>query len=605
MKTIITMLAVSGLFSASVVAESLATELAPDASGSQAAPWGVDAAQGWLMASASNGLLWQQDKQLRTLVEGHFEQLAVHGDLALTIDVISDQVQPVALSKGKATKLSPLPLRDFQVQWLCLQPRAADNGLYAWLGSEDGRAEQWLLQMDGQWQPQMVRTLSLPPEAAGCAVDAVAETLYVADPSLGVWAYPASPFAPFERELALASEDGITGVAVSPQGQLLALTESGRVLSKAGDIGAGFSGGEMEALAVSTSTMVAYDDEHDRYRLSPFSPLKLDAKQGDVIPEVPAWVESDIADRPGDTMDDPAIWVHPTQPELSRVIGTNKRWGLLSFDMQGNQLQGLAVGKVNNVDLRQGVMLGGKLRDIGVASNRDVDGLTLFEVSAEGEMTLLPPQPTTLKEIYGLCLAQPGKDRLQVFANDKSGRVEQLDLVWDGTGLKAEPLGEFSVPSQPEGCVVDDKAQRLFLGEEDQGIWVFDLSSGVAKDGKLIANIGGTNGEFLHDDVEGLALYHGDEPYLVVSSQGNDSYLLYQAEPPYAYQGRFRIGINAKLGIDGSAETDGLAVTSKAVGSGPWAKGMVVVQDGRNRLPDAYHNFKWVPWQAVLQTLKD
>ncbi|MDR8525807.1 phytase [Shewanella fidelis] len=106
-------------------------------------------------------------------------------------------------------------------------------------------------------------------------------------------------------------------------------------------------------------------------------------------------------------------------------------------------------------------------------------------------------------------------------------------------------------------------------------------------------------------DIEGVALYQtASADYLVVSSQGNDSYLLYQSQAPYEYVGRFRIGVNAAKGFDGSAETDGLDVTTQAVGSGRWAQGMMVVQDGRNRMPDQNQNFKWVPWSEISQALE-
>ncbi|MCL1059364.1 hypothetical protein L2729_15440 [Shewanella gelidimarina] len=45
-------------------------------------------------------------------------------------------------------------------------------------------------------------------------------------------------------------------------------------------------------------------------------------------------------------------------------------------------------------------------------------------------------------------------------------------------------------------------------------------------------------------------------------------------------------------------------MTSSAVGSGVWSQGMMVVQDGRNRMPDQNQNFKWVPWSEINQTLQ-
>lgn len=44
--------------------------------------------------------------------------------------------------------------------------------------------------------------------------------------------------------------------------------------------------------------------------------------------EVSAKVETQSVPIDGDAADDPAIWVHPTDPSLSTVIGTDKEGGL-------------------------------------------------------------------------------------------------------------------------------------------------------------------------------------------------------------------------------------------------------------------------------------
>ncbi|MCG9695643.1 phytase [Shewanella sp. Isolate11] len=558
-----------------------------------------------LFVSETQGLILADKDQLKVMMPGQFEYLSVYQDVALTYDTQVDQVQGIHLNLGKTYRLPLLPKRDFQVEWLCLQARQVDQNLYAWIGDDAGHAEQWLLSSKQQWQPQLVRRLSVAMGAQKCAVD-VEENLLIIDQHQGLWAYPAAPHMPAESELLASMPDNNLSGLVVRDGQVYLLDESGTVYDDQGRaLGQPFVGvGGMESLYMSADATFAYSDDEDQFYRIAWSPMAQTGamKSAEIIKEIPTAVESDIADRAGDTMDDPAIWVHPTQPEKSRVIGTNKRWGLLSFSMQGEQLQGIPVGRVNNVDIRQQVLLGGKLRDIAVASNRDRDSLSLFEIDANGVLTQLPEQSTGLTEIYGLCLFQPNEDTLFALVNDKSGVIHQIALEWQGIGLQAREVRQFKVPSQPEGCVVDDATGRLFTGEEDQGIWLFDLTDKQHSQGEMIIEAGGP----LVADIEGVALYQpakGDD-YLVVSSQGNDSYILYQAEAPYDYVARFRIGVNGTKGFDGSAETDGLDVTALSVGTGKWAQGMMVVQDGRNRLPEQNQNFKWIPWSDIQVILE-
>jgi 3-phytase len=61
-----------------------------------------------------------------------------------------------------------------------------------------------------------------------------------------------------------------------------------------------------------------------------------------VVPvvETPQTVDTDEAPLgvlEGDS-DDPAIWVHPTDPEKSLVLASLKNWGLAVFDLAGQLL---------------------------------------------------------------------------------------------------------------------------------------------------------------------------------------------------------------------------------------------------------------------------
>ena len=85
---------------------------------------------------------------------------------------------------------------------------------------------------------------------------------------------------------------------------------------------------------------------------------------------------------------------------------------------------------------------------------------------------------------------------------------------------------------------------------------------------------------------------------MCIRDRGNNSYVIYNTQPPYELLGHFRIGMNPKANIDGASETDGLEVTSLPLGR-DFPKGLLVVQDGRNVLPSENQNFKLVSWEDV------
>ena len=73
----------------------------------------------------------------------------------------------------------------------------------------------------------------------------------------------------------------------------------------------------------------------------------------------------------GDAADDPAVWIHPQQPELSLLLGTDKQGGLHSYNMDGSPHELVSDGtKPNNVDVLYGFKLDGRTVDLAVASVR-------------------------------------------------------------------------------------------------------------------------------------------------------------------------------------------------------------------------------------------
>jgi len=71
--------------------------------------------------------------------------------------------------------------------------------------------------------------------------------------------------------------------------------------------------------------------------------------------------------------DDPAVWIHPTRPDQSKIITTTKSdegEGFGVFDLQGKLLQHLTAEEPNNVDIIYNVTVGNRKTDLAYAACR-------------------------------------------------------------------------------------------------------------------------------------------------------------------------------------------------------------------------------------------
>ncbi len=310
-------------------------------------------------------------------------------------------------------------------------------------------------------------------------------------------------------------------------------------------------------------------------------------------------VETTPVPNTGDAADDPAIWIHPTNPALSTILGTDKQGGLMVYDLAGNELQYLADGKMNNIDLRYKFPLGGRPVALVTAGNRAGNSIAIYKVnSITRRLEPVGVQPLAGPEVYGSCMYHSAATGIYyVFVNNKSGQVEQWKLSDGGNGqVAAQMVRTFDVGSQVEGCVADDELGYFYIGEEEIGIWKYGAEPEDGVTGTLIHS---TSGEHLVSNVEGLTIYYAGNGtgYLIASSQGNNTFVIYRREGQNAYVQTFEIA--AGNAIDEVSSTDGIDVTNFGLG-GAFPQGLFVAQDGKN--DNGNQNFKLVPWAAIAQT---
>jgi 3-phytase len=537
----------------------------------------------------------------------------------------------------------------FSAESLCLYRDARDQTLYAFALGGAGQVAQYTIfrTADGRLDARHVRDLRVASEASYCTADDATGDLYVAEQGVGFWRFDADPEAEVVPELIDAARIGhITeeagGIAVFNAGEASYLIASDasanrfHVYDRNDDhklVGSFTVEGVEAAGGLNASSfgygdafpqgmLVAMDDENEagtNYKLVSWAgiarALRLNAGTAQ-DPRTPP--ESSVAivhpitettpvETDGDSADDPAIWVDRTNPARSIIIGTQKQSGLYVYDLQGNVLQFLPDGRMNNVDVRDGFRLGAQTVSLVTASNRTTDGISIYRVDPATRRLIDVAdgiQATGFVDPYGLCMYRSRTGDTYVFVNGDSGNMRQYRLIDAGNGrVRAQQVREIPFGSQTEGCVADDETGVLYVGEEDVGLWRISAEPDGGTTPTSVATVEGNDA--LHDDLEGVALYDlgGGRGYLILSSQGDNTYAVFRREGNNEYVGSFSVLADPATGIDGSSETDGLEVLSANLG-GAYGGGIFIAQDGRNISPQEYQNFKLVPWSSIAAALE-
>ena len=307
-----------------------------------------------------------------------------------------------------------------------------------------------------------------------------------------------------------------------------------------------------------------------------------------------------------DSADDPAIWVNQLNPKKSVIIGTDKKGGMVTYNLQGKELYYFHTGDMNNCDLRYDFPLGNDSIDILAASNRTFHSISLFRIRENGMLDTLHSRIITSEmkdEVYGLCMYKSRESgKFFVFMNSKAGEVEQWELFGSDKKIDAKLVRSFSLETQTEGMVADDETGILYIGEEQAGISKFSAEPDESAQGAKIENSSEEN-ENIKYDIEGLAIYDtgNGNGYLVASSQGNYSYAVFERQGDNKYLGSFRITDGS---VDGVEETDGLDITNVSLPGFP--KGILVVQDGFNYdgRKKKGQNYKIISWESIEKTFR-
>jgi 3-phytase len=319
--------------------------------------------------------------------------------------------------------------------------------------------------------------------------------------------------------------------------------------------------------------------------------------------------------------DDPAIWVHPTDPSRSLIIGTVKvaapSGAIVVYGIDG-QLKQLIPGinRPNNVDVEYGFRLGSATVDIVVATERLARQLRVFRVDLEagrlidlGGIPILRGESGEAGAPMGIGLYRRASDDA-IFAivapktGPRAGYLWQYRLT-DGGGGRAAALfvrrfGTFSAntvrdDNEIEAVAVDDALGFVYYADEGDGIHKWHADPDHRDAGRELAHFGR---EGFRGDREGIAIYAASDGtgYIVCTDQldGESEYHVYLREGapgnPHDHSRElavFRGGADA---------TDGLEITSSALGPQLQRGAMVAMNSG----PRNFLVFRWEEVAAAL-----
>ena len=260
-----------------------------------------------------------------------------------------------------------------------------------------------------------------------------------------------------------------------------------------------------------------------------------------------------------DAAGDIAVWVNPTAPAASLVIGTDRQGAALeSYDLKGKRVQRLArpAGSVNDVDIRTGFSLGGGTVTLVGAGGR---GMSFYRLDPAGRrLSDVGARRWVDVGAEAFCLYRSAvSGRFYAFAVAASGDVTQYELFDQGGFVDARAVRRWPLGERAGGCVADDASGRLFLSEARSGIWRYNAEPDASPvERRQVDRTGG--GGHLAADVEGLAIVTqpGRRGFLLASSEGDSTFAVYRRGGDHAWLGQREVA--GGTAADGCTDTDGI-----------------------------------------------
>ena len=154
--------------------------------------------------------------------------------------------------------------------------------------------------------------------------------------------------------------------------------------------------------------------------------------------EVTADIETEPVFVADDAADDMCVLENFNNPESSLIISSDKKYGIIVYDLEGNKLYDYEVGRINNVDIIKSKFSQDKYLVAGTNRTYNSVDLYIFNSNGELEKNIVRELVPSLKDVYGITFYDD-KYNTYVFVSDKKGNVEQ----WSFNNDESSPEIKF------------------------------------------------------------------------------------------------------------------------------------------------------------------
>ena len=306
--------------------------------------------------------------------------------------------------------------------------------------------------------------------------------------------------------------------------------------------------------------------------------------------------------------DDPAIWIHPTDPSKSLIVGTDKNpedGALYVYDLDGKIQPEKTIRpllRVNNVDIEYGLPLGGEMVDIAVSTERGANKIRVHSLPDmkeidNGGIEVFTGEEGRQAMPMGVSLyKRPSDGAIYAIVGRKSGPADgylfQYKLEDDGhgnvIGVLVRQFGTYSGLNEIESIAVDDPLGYVYYSDEGAGIRKYHAdpdAPGAETELAFFGTVFGPEG-FTRDN-EGISIYQVDDGtgYILVSDQHANNFRIYtrEGEPDDPHNHQFVKSVTVSTN-----ESDGSEITS-AVLDPRFPSGLFVAMSDNQ----TFHYYSW------------